>query len=76
MSWLDINALGRVINHDTRPEVAAFNPPRVEAPAMSDDQFAYDNQREIEVGFIANPHVMARLLMDLRERVTELEKKT
>jgi hypothetical protein len=67
-----MSAVGFVIKHDDRFE---YNPPKVERPAMSDEQFAFDNQREIEAGLLANPIVMAHMVMLLRDRVDELERK-
>lgn len=56
--------------HDNRQE---YNPPRVIAPAMSQDQFEFDNEMDKELLRLSNPLVLAREVWLLRERVKELE---
>jgi hypothetical protein len=59
-----------VISHDfDKPH----NPPPVLAPAMSDDQFAFDNEMDMELQRLSNPLVLAREVFMLRERVKQLE---
>lgn len=56
--------------HDNRHE---YNPPMVTAPAMSQDQFEYDNEMDKELLRMSNPLILAREVWMLRERVKELE---
>ena len=50
-----------------------FNPPKVERPAIDDAQFVYDLQREVEASVVTNPVVMAHLLIELRDKIRDLE---
>ncbi len=68
--WLDKSAIGRAIKHDPRFE---YNPPAPAAPAMSDEQFEYDNQRQINEAVLTNPTMLAHVIMNLRERIELLE---
>jgi hypothetical protein len=65
-----VNAMATRPPYDDR---MSYNPPPVTDPAMDDAQFWYDEQRQILESVIANPSMMAHIVMDLRERVTELE---
>jgi hypothetical protein len=58
--------------HDDRQE---YNPPIVTAPAMSQDQFEYDNQRQIDDAVLLEPAMLAFVIQDLRTRVKELEER-
>lgn len=69
VSWID-RAVTRRINHDYEKP---YNPPPVEAPAMSDEQFQFDNEMEKEVSRLSNPVLVAHAIIDLRQRVKELE---
>lgn len=70
LGWIDRTALGRPVNHDDRQD---YNPPPVLAPAMTDDQFMFDNEMDKELLRLSNPLVLAREVWLLRERVKELE---
>lgn len=70
VSWLDRSAIGRPQSHDgDKP----YNPPAVEAPAMSQEQLEYDNQRQIEDAALLNPTMLAFVISDLKARVKALE---
>lgn len=71
-SWLDRSAIGRPNAHDER---FSYNPPAIIAPAMDQSQFDYDNQKEVEANFLANPSIAAHVIMELRDRILELERR-
>lgn len=56
--------------HDDR---FAHNAPAIIAPAISQDQFDFDNEMDKELLRLSNPLVLAREVWLLRERVKELE---
>jgi len=72
MSLIDHTAIGRPQVYDDR---FAYNPPRLDAPAISQEQFDYDNQRDIEAALLANPVVMAHTIMMVKDRLSRLEDK-
>lgn len=72
ISWLDRSAIGRPQSYDARQ---SYNPARVEAPAMEQDQFEYDNQRMIDDAVLLQPAMLAHVIQDLRLRVKQLEEK-
>jgi hypothetical protein len=61
---------GYTQSHDYR---YSHNPPPLVSPAMEQEQFEYDNQREIEASLLAVPQVMAQHFLLLRDRVEFLE---
>lgn len=65
--------IGNLVNGTLHDERHSYNPPAVDRPTMTDAQFVYDNQREIEVGILANPAVLAQQFMIMRDRIAELE---
>lgn len=69
-SWLDRTAIGRPQSHDARFD---YNAPPVEAPAMSQEQLDYDNQRQIDDAVLLNPAMLAFVIRDLKDRVEALE---
>lgn len=76
MNYKKDEVMGFLVNgawHDPRH---SYNPPAVPRPAIDDAQFAYDNQREIEVGILSNPAVLAQVVIDLKHRVEQLERET
>jgi hypothetical protein len=58
--------LAHVHRHDER---FTYNPPAVPRPAMDEDQFWYDEQRDIEVALLANPAHLAHAFMRQRDEL-------
>ena len=56
--------------HDNRHD---YNAPLIEAPAMAQEQFDYDNQRQIDDAVLLQPAMLAFVIRDLKDRVKELE---
>lgn len=70
VNWIDRTAIGRPQSHDgDKP----YNPPAVLAPAMSQEQLDYDNQRQIEDAIMLQPTMLAFVISDLKHRVKALE---
>lgn len=71
-------ALAKVVKHDDRH---GYNPPAVIAPAIDQEQFNYDMNREVELAVLSNPGVMAhritvqaQQIADQAKRLDELER--
>lgn len=67
-----------IVKHDSKH---AYNPPAVFAPAISQAQFEYDEQRDMEVALLANPTHLAFKMQEeqaekqrLVERIERLER--
>lgn len=69
VNWID-RGVTRQVKHDFD---TPHNPAPVTAPAMSDEQFEFDNEMEKELVRLSNPVIVAQAIYDLRQRVKELE---